>query len=332
MKRKEKKNKTHSNKGHVNIRKKKKNKTHGHKNIKSPDIINIISHNTFKNANSSDNSHRKSTRGFLLNSNENLYKVDHQLKLIEKSKFGIFNNPKNENDLKMEEYILTDLDDLDYDDAIKRDKRKMCEYFSTKSQTRQIIFNTFIYIEPLKPRLIKIMLFILDIDLYFCVNALFFNEEYVSEVFHLKEKDNFFSFVPRSINRFFYTTLVGVIVNIIIECFFLEENKLKVILKRGKGNVELIKYKIFKELKSLLNRLFYFVVISFIITSFTLYYIACFNNIYPHMNMEWIKSSIFILIIMQILSVLFQLFVSIVRYLSFCINSEKLYKISLILS
>ena len=332
MKRKEKKNKTHSNKGHVNIRKKKKNKTHGNKNIKSPDIINIISHNTFKNVNSSDNSHRKSTRGFLLNSNENLYKVDHQLKLIEKSKFGIFNNPKNENDLKMEEYILTDLDDLDYDDAIKRDKRKMCEYFSTKLQTQQIIFNTFIYIEPLKPRLIKIMLFILDIDLYFCVNALFFNEEYVSEVFHLKEKDNFFSFVPRSINRFFYTTLVGVIVGFVTELFFIEERRIKRIFKREKDNIIILKYEVTEIIKDIKRRNRNFIFISLFIIIFSLYYIFCFNNVYPHMRAEWVKSSILIILVMQILSLLVCLLETIIRFISFKCKSEKIYKIGLLLS
>ena len=234
--------------------------------------------------------------------------------------------------LDMEKYLETEFDDMVYEDVKEKDKRKFCTYFIEKLKADLLIINTIFNNDPLRPKPIKILLFILDIDLYLFVNALFINEEFVSDVFHSTKKEKFFTFVTRSFDRIFYTTLVGVIVNIIIECFFLEENKLKVILKRGKGNVELIKYKIFKELKSLLNRLFYFVVISFIITSFTLYYIACFNNIYPHMNMEWIKSSIFILIIMQILPVLFQLFVSIVRYLSFCINSEKLYKISLILS
>ena len=93
-----------------------------------------------------------------------------------------------------------------------------------------------------------------------------------------------------------------------------------------------IKAKVYQTLKSILNRMTYFIIISFIITFFTMYYISCFNYIYPHMKLEWIKSSIFIIIFMQILSLLLILLESIVRYISFLLKSEKVYKISLFLS
>ena len=54
----------------------------------------------------------------------------------------------------------------------------------------------------------------------------FYNEEYISYIFHLT-KDGFLDFIPRSINRFFYTTLVGVIIEFIVEFFFVEEKKMK---------------------------------------------------------------------------------------------------------
>ena len=127
---------------------------------------------------------------------------------------------KDDLDIDLKKYLITDFDDMDYDDAIKKDKRKFCEYFSYKLKAKQILLNTFFIIEQFKPRTIKILLLILDIDLYLFVNALFINEEYVSQIFNLTEKDNFFSFIPRSINRFLYTTLVGVILNYIIDCFF----------------------------------------------------------------------------------------------------------------
>ena len=185
------------------------------------EIKNVIMQNSYKNI-IFDNSNKLSPNGFTLNSNENLKKNKLE-------QFNLTNNitkkdsikPINKYDLEMEEYLLTDLDDLDYDDAIKKDKREFCEYFCKKLKSKQIIFNTFISVDPLRPRAIKIMLFILDIDLYFFVNALFFNEEYVSKVFHLKEEDNFFSFIQRSIDRFFYTTLVGVILGYITEFFFI---------------------------------------------------------------------------------------------------------------
>ena len=85
-------------------------------------------------------------------------------------------------------------------------------------------------------------------------------------------------------------------------------------------------------IKTIKNRYLYFILISFIITTLTWYYIFCFNNIYPHMKGEWIKSSFIIINIMQILSILLSLLESILRFMSFKCKSEKIYKISLFLS
>ena len=239
---------------------------------------------------------------------------------------------KDDLDIDLKKYLITDFDDMDYDDAIKKDKRKFCEYFSDKLKAKQILLNTFFIKEQFKPRTIKILLLILDIDLYLFVNALFINEEYVSQIFNLTEKDNFFSFIPRSINRFLYTTLVGVILNYIIDCFFIEEKKIKGIFKREKENDIILKFEITQIIRNISKRYCYFIIISFIITIFTWYYIFCFNNIYPHMKIEWIKSTFAIIIIMEILSILICLLESIIRFFSFKCKSEKIYKISLFLS
>ena len=67
---------------------------------------------------------------------------------------------------------------------------------------------------------------------------------------------------------------------------------------------------------------------TFIIFGFSFYYVLCFNYVYPKTQMEWIKSSILIFIIMQILSVIKCILETIFRFLSFKYESEKLYKIS----
>ena len=195
-----------------------------------------------------------------------------------------------------------------------------------------MILDTFCAIDQLRPRTIKIMLFILEIDLYLFVNGLFFNEEYVSEIFHLNEPENFFTFIPRSINRFFYTTLVGVISGYIIDCFFVEEKKIKRIFKREKDSNIILKYEITQLIKTVQSSNTYFIILSFVIIIFTLYYTFCFNNIYPHMRNEWIKSSLIIIIVMQMLSLLACLLEAILRFISLRCKNEKIYKLSLLFS
>ena len=234
--------------------------------------------------------------------------------------------------INLNDYLKTEIDSLEYDDIIRRDQRTFFQYFNSKLNKNQILLRTFFTDDPIKPRTIKIILFILDIDLYLFVNALFFNEDYISEVFHSNKEEKFFTFIPRSFDRFFYTTLVGVIISYIIDCFFVEEKKIKGVFKREKDNITVLKSEITNISETIKRRNIYFIILSFLITVFTLYYILCFNSIFPHMRDEWIKSSIIIIIIMQILSLLECLLETIIRFISFKCKSEKIYKLSLLLS
>ena len=143
-------------------------------------------------------------------------------------------NPINEKFFN--EFLATSFEDMEFDDAIVKDNRKFCEFFYETLKEKQRIANTFCAVDILKTRTMKIIIFILDIILYLIVNGLFFSENYVSEVYNLEGEEGFFDFVPRSINRFVYTTMVSLIVGFIVGCFFFEEKKIKGIFIREKEN------------------------------------------------------------------------------------------------
>ena len=238
---------------------------------------------------------------------------------------------KDEYNIYIEEFIKTDPQDMDYDDALRRDKRAFCQYYREKIMTEQIILNTFFYKEYLKPQPIKIMLLILQIDLYFFKNALFYNEEYVTKIFEL-EKDSFSKAIWRFLDNLFYAFIVGVIINYIIEFFFIQEKKLRVTLKNEKDNLLSLKYEMMQIIKDLEKRYLSFIIISFIISLFILYHITCFNNIYPHMKKEWLIFSVLIIVCVQIISLIKSFIETILRFMSFRCKSEKLFKLSLIFS
>jgi hypothetical protein len=234
--------------------------------------------------------------------------------------------------INMEDYLKPDLDDLEFDDAIKYDQRSLDEFLSERLKEKQIIMNTFYYKENLRPMSIKIVLFLINIDLYFIINGLFFSEEYLSQLFNSNEEDSFFSYFPRSISRFFYAVIVGYIIGIIIDCIFIEERKVKRIFLREKDDHFQIKYEISVIIQSIKIRYNIFIFLCLFISIISWYYVSCFNNVYPGVKIEWIKSSITIIIIMQILSVLVILLEGIVRNLSFHYQSEKLFKFKKYLS
>ena len=239
----------------------------------------------------------------------------------------IVENLQNEIKINMKEYIQTDPDEMDYDDAIRKDKRTFCQYFWSKIKKEQIILSTFLRSEILKPLPMKIILLILNIDLYLVINGLFFNEDYISDL--LKSgADTVSSFVERILDRIVIITITGIIINYIIEFFFVEESKIKGVFKREKENIIILKYEIVQIIKNTFKKYNIFIIISIVIMLISLYYVFCFNNVYSSIKGEWIKSSIIIIIIMQIIPILLCLLDAIIRFISFRCKSERLFKLS----
>ena len=232
----------------------------------------------------------------------------------------------------VEKYLTEDIDDKDYDDAIRLDKREFCQYFWEKIKSSQFILDIILINEPLKPKPIKILLFLINIDLYFLVNGLFMNEDYISEIYHSTDDKSIFSFVKRTNNNLFYISTISAFSGYLINCFFFEEKKIKHIFIREKKNQFNIKKEIFLLIHKIKSGYFTFFIVSYIITFFSWYFISCFNNVYPYTRKEWIISSIFIFLAIQIFFLFLTLFETILRYMSFKIKSEKLFKVSQIFS
>ena len=226
-------------------------------------------------------------------------------------------------------YLSTSFEEMEYDDAIKKDKRNFGRYLLDCLEAKQSFAYTFISSDPINTRMIKLILFALNINLYFVVCGLFFSESYISELYNIdEEKENFFSFIPRIIDKVIYTTLVTGFIGYMTDFFFLDEKKIKGIFKRDKNNRMILKRNIYLLIKEIQKRYVSFIIMALILFAISLYYVLCFNYVYPKTQIEWIKASVLIIIIMQTLSILKCLFETIFRFLSFKCESEKLFKIS----
>ena len=301
-------------------RKKKNNQNNNEINSKSyisQKSIIILNHD--KSNSNSKNFYFKKDNNLLKNSNI----------FIQKNNKKITENIDKINEI--DEYLKTDLDEMDFDDAIKNDKRTFCIFFCERLKEKQMIIDTFCNKNNIKPLSIKILLFLLNIDLYFVNNGLFYSEDYIIELYHLEDEDTFFSFFPRSINRFFYATMVGELIELIIDCLFIEEKKIKRIFIREKEDSFQLRYEIAIIIKKIKKKYIIFIYICFFISIFSWYYVSTFNNVYSSVKIEWIKSSITLISIMQILSVVFVFIEGIIRVLSFKCKSEKVYKLKQLL-
>ena len=144
--------------------------------------------------------------------------------------------------MNMEEYLKTAPDDMDYDNARKRDKRTFCVYFIDNIKSNLLIINIFCNFEVLNPWPIKFLLFILNVELYFFVNGLFFTEDYLKEMFYDNDI-NFYDFIARFLDRIYYIILIGIVIRYIIDFFFFEEKIIKKLFKREKDNILFLQLK-----------------------------------------------------------------------------------------
>ena len=282
--------------------------------------------NNIKDSNSSKNL-KNSLKAEKSKISQNLY-GDSFVKI----KFFNYLHTDNKNEEFFQKYLETSLDDLEFDDAIVKDNRTFCLYFCDNFKEKQVIANTFCATDNLKTRSIKIILFIFDVIMNFVINALFISEDYISMLYHLDKEDSFFTFIPRSISRFIKTTIVGEIIGYIAGFFFIEERKIKNFFKREKNNRIALKRNVIILINELKKRYLSFIILVFIIILISFFYLLCFNYVYPYTQMEWIKTSIMVMIIRQVLSCLVLFLEAILRFLSFKFKSEKMYKVSKILS
>ena len=200
-----------------------------------------------------------------------------------------------------------------------------------KIRQNQMLINAFFLKEPLKPKPLKFLLIIMTFELYFIINALFYTEDYLSELFNSNKKERFFDFVGRRINYFIYTSAVSKIITYLVEYCFIEEKKIKKILLRNKEEKIGIVNELTLVIENIEKRFIILIILSIIINIFGFIYISCFNIVYYYIKIEWIKSTIFIQICMQIIDVFFSFIETCLRFLSIKCNSEKLFKLSLFL-
>jgi len=233
--------------------------------------------------------------------------------------------------IDFKDYLARNVDDQEFEDIMLEDKRTFKEFFLEALNDKQLFVKTFNVVDPFCPSSLKLIIFILNLILYMVINGLFYGEDEISKIYHIEGDDPFFGFVTRSITRYIYSAVVGVIINIIIDLFFVQEKKMKGIFNREKKNIVNLKVQITKLSKEIVIRYIAFIIFVLVLFLLLMFYLLCFNYVYPHTQGDWVKSSIFLIIIMQILSLLIALLQTGLRFAGFRFRSEKLFKLSKLL-
>ena len=136
--------------------------------------------------------------------------------------------------------------------------------------------------------------------------------------------------MENQLNHFIYIYGIIGIITYLIGYFYIEEKKIKKMFIRNKEGETKVKIELANILKDIRTRFISLIIICMIFCIISFIYISCFNNVYPRSKNEWIKSSLFIIIVEQILNLIITFTESTIRYIAIKCNSEKMFKLSLI--
>ena len=239
-------------------------------------------------------------------------------------------NKKKDNDSnkvkKATSFNDEELNNLDYELALRYDKRNYCQYYFSLLKAKHAIIFAFCNNTDYNLKIIKIDLFLFNLTLFYFVNTIFFDDKTMHKIYEDKGSFDIIGQIPQII----YSSLISMVFSIILEFLALT----------GEVIIELKKIKLSKnfnkKIKSLGNKIKIKFVLYFIISTIFLlcfwYYLSMFCAIYVNTQIHLIKDTILSFLLSLIEPFGIYLIPGLVRIPSLSKpNCKLLYKFSIIL-
>ena len=259
-------NKRSNPKKSASIYNKKINKFNLSKKMKINDIIQIFD--------------KSSSRKKIANISQNNKKIDLKMNKINKS--NIINKKEKRQIIEYDDY---ELNELEYIEAIKYDKRSLFQIFWATLKREHLIIFTFINCNDYNLLTIKLSRFIFLIVGDMALNVFFFSDDSMHKLFLNYGKYDFIQQIPQIV----YSTIISQLIEVFL-CFLSLTDKyvyqIKSILKTGYKN------KILKIISCINIKLYIFFAFTFLFFIFYWYIISVFCGVYRNTQIHFIKDSI----------------------------------------
>ena len=177
-----------------------------------------------------------------------------------------------------------EINSLDYNEALKFDKRTYFQYYLSILRMKHILIFTFCAKNDYNLRIIKISLFLFSFALNLTVNSLFFNDSTMHKILEDKGNYNFIFQIPQIL----YSSLISTIISIIVTNLSLTEKK---IIKFKNETIDIEKK--FKNLiKCFKIKFSLFYIIKFTFLLFFWYYLSSFCAVYKNTQIHVVKDTL----------------------------------------
>ena len=221
----------------------------------------------------------------------------------------------------------SDLQDMDYEDAIIHDKRSYFRMYWSFLVDTQVILGTFCTENYLYLFVIKLSFFICTFQISFFLNALFYTDEYISDAYHNNGVLDFVSGLPKSIYSFIATLITTNLLKMLSNS---KSELMKIIREKAnnKDYLEIINAKLGKLRKKLI---LYFILV-FILGFLFLYYVTSFCAVYRYSQKYWIIGCLESFGIDSLVSLSICIILALLRYISIKKYIKYFYKLADIIS
>ena len=205
----------------------------------------------------------------------------------------------------------SDIQDLDYKEAIIYDKRSFLRMYWGYLVDSQIILGTFCTDNYLDLFVIKLSFFVFTFQISFFLNALFYTDEYISDAYHNDGVLDFVSGLPKSI----YSFIATLITTNLLRMLSSSKNELMKVIRRNDkfSNYSRI---INIKLKKLGKKIIIYFILVFLLESFFLYYVTVFCAVYRYSQKYWFMGCLESFGMDSLVSFITCIFLALFRYIS----------------
>ena len=259
---------------------KKRNKSRGKKNKNEKgNYININNKNCEINNDKLNN----------IPNNEN--KVNKKVKknvsnIITENKKDIINKKVIKKIKRILEYNDDEINSLPYDLALEYDKRSYCQYYISLIKTKHNFFFSFIYYRDYNSKIIKIDLFFIGFTINYTINALFYNDDTMHNIYINKGSFDIEYQLPKIV----YSSLIGIILETFMKMLALSNDDI-IEFKQNKKNKNVNKSGNKLKIKLNIKFILYFI-LSFIVLLFSWYYLSMFGAVFRNTQFYLLKDTL----------------------------------------
>ena len=179
-------------------------------------------------------------------------------------------------------YVDYELNELEYEDAIKVDNRTYCQYYLSLIRTKHLIVFSFFNNNDYNSKIVKIYLFFFNFTINYTISAMFYSETMMHQIYIDSGAFNFIYQLPEII----YSAIITAVLNTIITTLGLcQDNIIKIKKSSEEKKDETIK----EELNKILVKIILFFIITYILLFSFWIYLGCFCAVYKNTQLHLLK-------------------------------------------